>query len=166
MRGADSPVLSATDIDGEAAPPAGPEADELERVAESIRAVQGRQYDDLVDVSALAHPAHPLATAAGAGGGDGGVRGDGGGGGAVSLMVGSDLLRLPRLHSLLERKGVWLVETSAHLPTIMLDHDKGLLAVDASRGLQPAAVASLVSRCERSHRTSDTSAREYSACRT
>ena len=64
------------------------------------------------------------------------------------VMVGDALLELPRLHELLSRQGVTLVECSAELPHVVIDHEAGLLAFEAADMSQLGRVLAMVRRCE------------------
>ena len=63
-------------------------------------------------------------------------------------MIGEALLEAPRLHRLLRRKGLQLIETSSPLPHLFLDPSSGLLACDAPALLRPEELAKAISLCE------------------
>ena len=68
-------------------------------------------------------------------------------------MMGDDLLRYPRLHALLRRRGVRLIETSAARPHLILDHESGVLLLDLQTLRQPGLAASMVAECEIAYRS-------------
>ena len=68
-------------------------------------------------------------------------------------MIGEALLRYPRLHALLRRRGVVLTETSVALPHLILDHESGVLVLDEATLRQPGQVVAMVGRCEAAYRT-------------
>ena len=116
LRPTDSPVVNHADEDEGAAAAGGTAASTpLMELAISIRGAQGRSYDELIDVSALADRG-----GGGAGGGGSGSReqqsaappGDavlGAPSRPSVVMVGDELLRYPQMHRLLERRRVAMV---------------------------------------------------------
>ena len=140
LRPTDSPVVDHA-VDGE--PPAeadggtdggGSDDSPLSAMATALRTAHGRSYDELIDVSALLRL--PAATAsesardasnAGVGNLVAEAHRDAG---ISAVMIGDELLRFPRLHALLRKRGVPLVETSAALPHLILDHESGVIVLD------------------------------------
>ena len=69
-------------------------------------------------------------------------------------MMGDDLLHHhPRVHALLRRRGVSLLETSVTLPHLIIDHETGVLLVDAHALRHPSpSIVPMVEHCESSYR--------------
>jgi hypothetical protein len=146
----------------------------LTAMASALREVHGGAYDDLIDVSALARAQEAAAVAAAHGAacqeapstidrrGQGSLQnptGTGAGTGASSgasagaVMVGDELLRFPEIHALLRRRRVPLIECSAALPHLIIDHESGVLILDLPTLRQPGAAAAMVAHCEVSYRS-------------
>lgn len=136
----------------------------LAAMVAALRTAHGRKYDDLLDVTALLrHPtsnaighvtAATTATATSASDrarmhAEHGVPSDHAG----AVMMGDDLLRFPRVHALLRRRGVPLIETSAALPHLTIDHETGVLLLDLPTLRRPGLAASMVSQCEVGYRS-------------
>ena len=102
----------------------------LVAMASALREAHGRAYDELIDVSALdrAPAAATGAFASCCTPSGSGTQPSIAAFGAV--MVGDELLHFPRIHDVLRRRRVSLVETSAVVPHLTLSHDSGVLLLD------------------------------------
>ena len=142
---------------GTVSAPTAPES-ALMQMARSLREAHGREYDDVLDVTAMVQRVE--ATGGGGGGGSRSAErqqlprsGSGAGSLPRVVMVGDDLLRYPRVQALLQRQGIALVETSVDVPHLILDHESGVLVLDAALLRRPAEALQMVAQCEPAYRS-------------
>ena len=128
----------------------GPAASEaLREAARLLRRSHGGRYDDSINLEAVhARKQGSAARSDGSGSRRGDTHPSGAGAIPWPVMIGEALLEAPRLHRLLRRKGLQLIETSSPLPHLFLDPSSGLLACDAPALLRPEELAKAVSLCE------------------
>lgn len=96
---------------------------------EALRRAQGKAYDDIIDVSLLlSTPPADCVNQSNNYSSESSINGSGQT--MLRLLIGEAVLSMPRLLKLLSHQSIRLIECSAELPHIIVDHNTALLVLE------------------------------------